>query len=380
MANILLTGGAGFIGCNLARKLLLVGETVTVLDNLSEQIHGANPVWPAELRGARTILGSVTDREVVQDALAGQDAVVHLAAETGTGQSMYRVGHYSHANVCGTAVLLDQLMATPNPTVRKLVVASSRAVYGEGAYRCIQHGTVYPRMRAVAEVASGQYEPVCPQCSRPCQSIPTDETAPFMPASFYGLTKQAQEQAVLMFGAHLGLSAYALRFQNVYGPGQSLKNPYTGILAIFSNLARTGQAINLFEDGGPTRDFVYIDDVVESIKLCLADSRPLVNAVYNVGTGQSVSVETVARTVVEHFNSTSPVAVTGQFRSGDIRHNRANISAISRDLGFAPRWSFAAGIGEFLNWAATQPAESDGYRKSLDELKARGLMNARAGE
>jgi dTDP-L-rhamnose 4-epimerase len=248
--KVLVTGGAGFIGSHLTRRLLREGCTVSVLDNFSVQVHAGNQELAPDLRGqVRLFHGDVRDPDMVIRALDKQEVVVHLAAETGTGQSMYEIMLYQGVNIGGMATILDVLMNRPENCLRKIVLASSRAVYGEGKYRCEAHGSVYPKQRQIVDLRAGRYEPRCPGCGVACNPEATTEDSPLNPSSFYGLTKQMQEQMLQMFAHARGFSAYALRYQNVYGPGQSLRNPYTGILAIFSNLAQSNSVSQVFEDG-----------------------------------------------------------------------------------------------------------------------------------
>lgn len=372
--KVLITGGAGFIGSRLARKLQADRATVTVVDNLSEQIHGADAPFPAGLEDiVRCIRGDVRDKSLMRGAIAGQDVIVHLAAETGTGQSMYAVEHYSDVNLQGTSVLLDLLVNERPATLRKLVVASSRAVYGEGQYRCAAHGTVYPAPRAEAAMSAGQFEPVCPACGEIVEIEPTAEPTPYGPSSFYGLTKQVQEQMVLMFASALGIDGFAMRYQNVYGPGQSLSNPYTGILAVFSNLVRQGKPLNIFEDGEESRDFVFVDDVVDATAACI---RPDVHGVMalNVGAGERTTVLEVAHAIIDYYGADVPVEVSGAYRVGDIRHNVADISRIRALAGFEPTWRFADGLKAFLDWANDYTPSDAGFDKSLKELSDRQLL------
>ncbi|MGX9733424.1 NAD-dependent epimerase/dehydratase family protein [Janthinobacterium aestuarii] len=375
--TVLITGGAGFIGQRLCRTFLGQGMQVRVLDNFSPQIH-ASDVLPDDLAGkVELIKADVRDRDAMKQALTGVHAIVHLAAETGTGQSMYEIDRYFSVNVQGTATMLDLLQNEDcAKDLRSIVVASSRAVYGEGAYQCASHGTVFPHQRTREHLSAGMFEPVCPVCVKPVALLPTTETAPFLPMSMYGLTKQVQEQAVLLFARTRGINGFGLRYQNVYGPGQSLKNPYTGILAVFSNLARQNQLIEIYEDGEESRDFVYIDDVVEATVRSVNHAGPFVGAL-NVGSGQATSVMTVAQEIKQFFNSDSEITVTGAFRVGDIRHNIADVSVAADVLGFTPGVQFKDGLKHFLTWASQQPAEDKAaYARSVSELADKGLMGS----
>jgi dTDP-L-rhamnose 4-epimerase len=354
--------------------LLGAGHAVSILDCFSPQIHGDNSELPEDLRGSVELFrGDIRDQALCASALKGQRIVIHLAAETGTGQSMYRVQHYTDVNIGATAGLMELLLTGEYP-VQGLVVASSRAVYGEGAARCPAHGVVYPHARSRAALEAGDFEPKCPLCGNSTAMVPTRESAPFQPSSLYGLTKQVQEQMVLMYAATLGINGFALRYQNVYGPGQSLKNPYTGILAIFSNQARANEPIFVFEDGQESRDFVYVDDVVEATVRCVSAPAQM-PVCLNVGTGTPVSVAEVVEHTVRYFSSSSKVTVTGAFREGDIRHNCASVEKLQATLGFAPGWKFEDGLHSFLGWASGQRLEELSYEKSLVEMRERGLMH-----
>jgi dTDP-L-rhamnose 4-epimerase len=373
--NVVVTGGAGFIGTHLVRRLVSEGCSVTVLDNFSPQVHAGEQELPSNLVDhVELYRGDVRDRDVLSRALSNKDVVVHLAAETGTGQSMYEVRRYEDVNIGGTAAIMDFLLNHPNCRVSKVVVASSRAIYGEGKYRCPEHQVVYPVARTVNQLRSGQFELHCPFCNSVCAPEPTSEDSPIRPLSFYGLTKQVQEEMVLMFARARGFSAYALRYQNVYGPGQSLRNAYTGILAIFSNLARSNSAIQIFEDGHESRDFVFIEDVVDATWRCIDGDTDLVESL-NIGTGQRTSVLQVAKEVVEFFGSSSEIMITGAFRQGDIRHNFADLSKICKAIGFAPRFTFREGLQQFLGWVANQDKGPSGYESSLREMRDRGFLH-----
>ncbi len=374
--NILITGGAGFIGQKVARSLLKKNFNVRVLDNFSPQIHSTNRLPEHLEKNVELIRGDIRNRSILKTSLGGIDKVLHLAAETGTGQSMYDINKYFEVNVQATASLLDLIQNDDcGKSVQSIIVASSRAIYGEGAYSCKTHGTVFPYQRSKENMLLGIFEASCPSCNSFVQPIPTCESAPFLPMSMYGLTKQAQEQAVLLFARTKNINAFALRFQNVYGPGQSLKNPYTGILAIFSNLARQNQKIEIYEDGFESRDFIYIDDVVETIIRSINYSNQYIGSL-NVGSGIATSVLRVAEEIKTHFNSDSEIKVTGGFRMGDIRHNIADISQLQEILGFVPEVTFKSGLTNFLNWTTEHcPEDQSAYLRSINELTSRGLMS-----
>jgi len=374
--NILITGGAGFIGSSLALNLFGRGHTVSVLDTLETQIHGENPESSALFCSikdkVRFVRGSVTNKTDLMKVLPGVDTVVHLAAETGTGQSMYAIQHYSDVNIGGTALLLD-LIANEQFPVNKIIVASSRAVCGEGKYHCDEHGDVFPHSRTQQDMQSGDFAVHCPICNVPARLEATDEATPVCPTSVYGITKLNQEQMVLTVGRALGISALAYRYQNVYGPGQSLSNPYTGILSIFSTRIRNGSSINIFEDGKESRDFVYIDDVVDATVRGIEYEKPIVD-VFNVGSGVATDVVTIVDTLQELLGQVVPVTVSGQFRLGDIRHNYADLTKIRSVLGFNPTVSLEEGLKQFVSWVQGESLHKDRYEESLQELKEKGLF------
>jgi dTDP-L-rhamnose 4-epimerase len=374
--RILITGGAGFIGSRLALRLVARGHFVRVLDTLAPQVHGDAPQRSRLFRAIESDVdfrhGSVCDADAVRAALVDVDCVVHLAAETGTGQSMYAIRHYSDVNVGGTAVLLD-VIANNSVPVSRVVVASSRAVYGEGAYRCERDGIVYPSARRVEQMTAGIFDVHCPTCHRIAQMVPTTENSPVHPHSVYGVTKLAQEQLVLAVGQSLGISAIAFRYQNVYGPGQSLLNPYTGMLSIFSTRIRNQNEINVFEDGLESRDFVYIDDVVSATQAAIEHEGPLV-ATLNVGSGVATTVGTIATTLQRLFGQVVPTRVSGQFRLGDVRHNVSDLTRVHDTLGFVPSVDIDEGLRRFVAWVTGESVQTDRYEASLHELRVRGLL------
>lgn len=374
--NILITGGAGFIGSRLAIDLINRGHNVRVLDCLAPQIHGEFPEKSSLFLSIKDkvefIRGSVTNLDDLKLALADMDTVVHLAAETGTGQSMYAIQHYSDVNIGGTSLLLD-LIANEQLPIKKIVVASSRAVYGEGKYYCNDHGFVFPASRAAKNMENGDFSVHCPVCGLSAELAATDEETPVKPSSVYGVTKLTQEQLVLNVGESLGISAIAFRYQNVYGPGQSLSNPYTGILSIFSTRIRNNSDINIFEDGKESRDFVYIDDVVSITADAVEYEKPIVD-VFNVGSGIASDVLTIANTLQELLNINVPTKVSGQFRVGDIRHNFADLTKAKEVLGFEPTVTIEEGLYRFVEWVKSEQIQVDLYEKSLSELKKKGLF------
>lgn len=375
--KILITGGAGFIGSSLALELISQRHEVTVLDNLSKQIHGENPKEASPLYNlirdkVYFVEGDVRNIDDWSKALPGQEAVVHLAAETGTGQSMYQVNHYTDVNVSGTNLMFEALRQCDN-SVSRIVIASSRAVYGEGAYRCVSHGLIYPDSRLMEDMENGTFDVKCPECGDVAEAVSTKENSFIKPSSIYGLTKYVQEQTCLILGKSMNIPVVALRYQNVYGPGQSLSNPYTGILSIFSKRLLSNKTVNIFEDGEESRDFVYIKDVVAATVASIT-SELSENKIFNVGSGEETTVKHVAEELKTLYKSNSVIEVTGNFRVGDIRTNLACLDKIKSELGYQPLVSFKEGIKEFSNWVLSQELSTDLYEESIIELKSRGLL------
>ncbi|GAB1444322.1 SDR family NAD(P)-dependent oxidoreductase [Ignavibacteriales bacterium] len=374
--KVLITGGAGFIGSALASRLLSEGYEVVVLDSLLPQIHGDyhnSYTFNLIKNNVEFIQGDVRNRADWEKSLQGVNIVVHLAAETGTGQSMYEIERYVDVNVRGTAILLEILTNKKN-IVEKVIIASSRAIYGEGKYSCSQHGIVYPKSREEHFLKVGDFECKCPICEGTLFLLPTDEESKLSPTSLYGITKLNQEQMILTICAGLGIDALAFRYQNVYGPGQSLKNPYTGILSIFSGLIRKNEEINIFEDGEESRDFVYINDVVEATYLGFQTNCTGQN-VFNVGSGKRISVNRIVETLERLLEKSIRKHVSGKFRIGDIRHNFADLQHIKNNLGFLPKVSFEEGISRYIDWVELQEIEANNsYTNSLLELKQKGLF------
>ena len=377
METVLITGGAGFIGSHIALKLIKMGYNIIVLDNLSEQIHCIDPDKTSPLycsiKDKVTFLkGNICNKELLKKGLLDADYVIHLAAETGTGQSMYEIKRYIDVNIGGTALLLDILTNTKNH-VKRVVVAESRAVYGEGKYHCEKCGDVYPSSRKDEDMARGDFECHCPKCGGNLSLVATTEDSVIHPSSVYGLGKLVQGKLVHMICKNIGIESVSFRYQNVYGPGQSLTNPYTGILSIFSNRIKNKKGINIFEDGKETRDFIYIDDVVDATIAGMKVDKAN-GCVFNVGTGIATDVLTVAKTLCKHYDLEVPLNISGNYRLGDIRHNFADITLAKQILGFYPRWTFDAGIKQFTSWVNRQRLSTDNYESSLEEMKQKGLF------
>jgi dTDP-L-rhamnose 4-epimerase len=364
--RVLITGGAGFIGCHLAKALLTRGKQVRVLDSLIDQVHAGRSRDPI-LAHVEFVEGDVRDPAAVQRALQGADAVVHLAAEVGVGQSMYAVERYVGANDLGTAVLLEALLAHP---VRRLIVASSMSIYGEGLYRTAAGDLVEDAIRRDRR-QTGSWDPVDAQ-GLPMVPLPTPETKRPALASVYAISKYVQERLVLTVAPAYGMQANALRLFNVYGPGQALSNPYTGVLAIFASALLNGNAPQVFEDGAQRRDFVHVEDVAQAFVLAL--ECPAAGQVFNIGSGAAIEIRAVAEQIAAAMGrrDVRPVLL-GKARTGDIRHCFADISLARTALGFQPRRDFAGSLDELADWVRRQQAV-DRIAEARRELEARGLV------
>jgi dTDP-L-rhamnose 4-epimerase len=370
--KILVTGGAGFIGSWLVADLLEKGHQVTVIDNLSTQIHGALPrpdvPWLGE-GAVEFIRADIRDKAIVDEVLGRVDAVVHLAAETGTGQSMYQIAHYYDVNQQATAQIFEAI-GTRHKHIRKVILASSRSIYGEGAYR-LGEQILVPAPRDAERMKQGQFDPCGPD-GEELELVATPENVMPYPASVYAATKLANETLGRIFADAYGTTVVALRFQNVYGERQSLRNPYTGILSIFSNRMRQGVPINIFEDGHESRDFVHVSDVVKAISLALEGSFEGYKAI-NIGSGVPASVLQVAEMLRKLLGSSSELSVSGDFRAGDIRHCYADLTLAQETLGFKPSLTVEQGLSLFCQWVLTQPVLEDKSEKAMIELARLGL-------
>jgi dTDP-L-rhamnose 4-epimerase len=372
VAHILLTGGAGFIGSHTADELLRRGHRVRVLDCLDPQIHGPDADFPAYLDPrVECVRGDVRRRDDLAGALDGIDAVYHLAAQTGVGQSMYELQSYADVNCTGTAALLQALVERKRPLVR-LVLSSSRAVYGEGSRRCEACGEIHPDARGRVEMEGGNFEIACPACGGPTASVATAEDRPLKPLSVYAWTKRQQEELCQYAARTFGLPVTILRYFNVYGSRQSLRNPYTGVVSIFYARILAGEPLSLYEHGKPERDFVHVTDVARANALALeAPVEP--GTCINVGSGQVATIPAVARALAQACGREARFEDRGEFRAGDILSCYADLDRSARLLGYRPQVDLAAGMAEFAAWARGQQAV-DLYERTVEELERHGLF------
>jgi len=364
----LVTGGAGFIGSHLVRELVNRGDDVVVLDSLEEQVHGG--VEPDLPDSVGLIVGDVGDADLADRALTDVDRVVHLAAAVGVGQSMYEIARYTELNTMATARFLERLIAVrPLPT--RLVVASSMSIYGEGEYSCETHGRQSPGPRPEEQLLAREWELACPECRRPLRPLPTSEAKPLLPTSIYAINKRDHEEMSLVTGAAYGIPAVALRFFNVYGEGQALSNPYTGVAAIFASRLLNERAPMIFEDGKQSRDFTHVSDIVAGILGALESERAPGHAI-NLGTGVSTSVTRVAEVLAEGIGVDVVPELNERYRAGDIRHCYADIARAAELLDYSPKVNFEQGMGALVEWLKDQQAV-DRVDDATSELAARGL-------
>jgi dTDP-L-rhamnose 4-epimerase len=364
----LVTGGAGFIGSHLVRSLVERGDEVVVLDSLEPQVHGGTP--PDLPASVELIVGDVGDADAADRALSGVDRVVHLAAAVGVGQSMYEIARYTERNTMATARFLERVVAQ-RPLPLRLVVASSMSIYGEGEYACEEHGRVAPGPRPEEQLLARSWELSCELCGRELEPVGTSESKALIPTSIYAITKRDHEELCLVTGAAYGIPTVALRFFNVYGPGQALSNPYTGVAAIFASRLLNRRPPIVFEDGEQSRDFIHVSDIVRGILLALESDRASGHAM-NLGTGAPTTVAQVARVIADGLGLDTEPELNEQYRAGDIRHCRADVARARELLGFEAQVPFAEGMRDLLGWLQDQHAV-DRVDDATDELAARGL-------
>ncbi|MBA2523947.1 MAG: NAD-dependent epimerase/dehydratase family protein [Solirubrobacterales bacterium] len=371
MSLVLVTGGAGFIGSHLVDALLARGDDVRILDNLDPLAHpsGKPPEHLAD--AAELLIGDLRSDDDVAAALEGVEAVFHLGGVVGNGESMVNVRKAIDANAGGTATLLEGVIARRD-RIRRVVVASSMVVYGEGSYRCPTHGLVSPGLRPVAQLRERRWEPICPECGRDTAPEPVRENAALRPVSVYGISKRDTEELALVLGEAYGFEAVALRYLNVYGPRQALANPYTGVAAIFSARLLGGRPPRVFEDGGQIRDLVHVSDIVAAT-LAGADSAGAPGHAFNIATGRRITIAELAAQLCARLAPELEPKITGEFRAGDIRHCFAD-TALARDrLGFQAKTAIEDGLPELLEWVARQSVSESGD-EALEGLRRAGLV------
>ncbi len=374
MYTILITGGAGFIGSHTADLLLRAGHRVRILDNLDPQIHGPHPTPPDYLHPDIEIFhGDIRDRNDVKHALAGIDAVYHFASMTGVGQSMYAMSDYVDVNVKGTAHVLEAI-AQGKHQLKRLVLASSRAIYGEGAYVCPEHGAQHPGLRERRTLERTQFSPRCLHCGLPLSPTRTSEATPAHPVSIYGWTKKHQEDQCRFAAKAFGIPVTILRYFNVYGPRQSLTNPYTGIVSTFYSRLHSGESVALYEQGRPERDFIHVADVARANVLAL-DTRLPNGEALNVGSGDSITIARLAGTLRAALKAKGVLRRTNKFRVGDIYACVAETSKAQSMLNFSAKIPLADGLAQFSVWANGQPCQ-DRSREAENELSRHGLLGA----
>jgi len=367
MSKVLVTGGAGFIGSHLTDKLLERGLAVRVLDALERPTHTSDTPLNLDPR-AEFLRGEVGDEQLLERALDDVEVIFHLAA---TGGFRAGVSRYVERNSLHTARLID-VLAARRERPRRIIVASSVAVYGEGAYRCPDDGEVQVAARRAADLTRGRFEPRCPRCGGEVSLEPTRETRGVSPERPYSLSKYDQERIVLNAADELGVEAVALRYFVTFGPRQALTNPYTGVLSLFANRIRHGLAPVVYEDGMQSRDFVDVDDLVAAHLLVL-DAKQIPHRVMNVGSGRATTLEGLAREVARALGSNIKPEVPGRFRLGDVRHITADISRIA-GLGYRPKLSLRQGVERYVAWLSSQPEVPDGFADAEREVAASGLL------
>ncbi len=369
--KILVTGGAGFIGSFLVDKLIEKDHDVRIFDNLETQVHhGEVPQWLN--KEAEFIKGDICNYSELEKVIEDREIIFHLAAMVGVGQSQYQIKRYVDVNTGGTANLLDILVNSEHD-VKKLIIASSMSIYGEGSYKCENCGIIEPELRSEEQMKKGDWELYCPKCGGILKPIPTTEEKPLQSNSIYAITKKDQEEMCLNIGKTYGIPTVALRYFNVFGPRQSLSNPYTGVVAIFLSRIKNNHSPLIFEDGKQSRDFISVHDITQANILAMEKSAADYKS-FNVGAGRQMTILDIANTLIELYNSDVKPKVINKFRKGDVRHCFADISKIKEKLGFEPKISFIDGMKELMHWSEGVRAE-DKSEEATQELREKGLLD-----
>jgi dTDP-L-rhamnose 4-epimerase len=371
MTNVLVTGGAGFIGSHLVDELVDKGYDVTVVDNLTEQVHDSEPDYLNDK--AEYVWGDIRNRELMTELLRDADVLSHQASAVGVGQSMYEIERYVEVNTLATARILD-IIVTDKINLEKIVVASSMSIYGEGTYRCPEQNEIrHPSLREEAQMESEEWEHTCSECGAELKPIPTPESKPSESTSVYAISKKDQEELTLSVCRAHDIPAVALRYFNIFGSRQSLDNPYTGVCAIFSSRIKNDNPPLIFEDGEQTRDFIHVSDVARANRLAMESDAS--DVAINIGTGSPVTINNIAETLIELYNKEDELEpeIANDFRQGDIRHCYADPEAAVNDIGFEAEVDFEEGMRELVEWGRKQDAE-DHFEDAHEELEKHGLV------
>jgi dTDP-L-rhamnose 4-epimerase len=373
--KILVTGGAGFIGSFIVDELVKAGYDVRIYDNLDPQVHGKSRKKPVYLnKNAQFIKGDILDADKFYKAVKDVDVLYHEAAAVGVGQSMYEIRRYVEQNSLGAAVVLDTI-ANKKTKLKKMLVASSMSMYGEGRYKCPKCGPVAPGLRCFEQLKKRKWDVECPRCSTKLKAVPTDETKPLDPTSIYAIGKRDHEEMFMSVGRAYKLPTVALRYFNAYGPRQALSNPYTGVCAIFSSRILNGGNPVIFEDGLQSRDFIHVKDVARANRLAM-EKKAADYQIFNVGSGEPISILEIARTLARKIQPGMNIKpeIKHAFREGDIRHCYADACKIAKTIGFKASIKFEDGIDDLTEWVARQVCE-DRTTDAIKELKKRGLTH-----
>ena len=366
--RVLVTGGAGFIGSHTTDMLIEKGYAVRIMDNLENQVHQNKK--PDYLNSSvEFVSGDIKDKNLWRKVLSDVDAVIHLAAMVGVGQSMYQPVRYIMANTVGTAIMYEVILEKPElkKQIQKIVVASSKSIYGEGAYRCKTHGIVYPNYREISQLEKGDWEVHCPSCGEYVEPVGVTEEKPVQNLSIYALSKYDTERVAIDFGIALGIPTVAFRYFNVYGPRQSLSNPYTGVIAIFLSRLKNSNPPIVYEDGNQLRDFIYIEDIARVNTLAL-ESDSVTADVFNVGSGRPTSLNKILELLSGLTGINVDSDITKRFRSGDNRHDFSDISKINKKLGYKPKFELKEGLRRLIEWSETQEA-IDKFNEAEEERR-----------